>query len=204
MEEIAHSNLTGIAIVALAALVCGMAMERVRQPAFVGYILAGLLLGPTAFGVVQDRGQIDALADLGVLMLLFVIAMELPLRLFLKLWRFVLLTTLFQVASATIVMLIVSMALGWSLGMAVVLGFVVALSSTAVALKILENTGELRSRSGLIAVGVLIAQDLAFVPMILVLGLIAVGDPRRAAWRAPQTSPALPKRRPRAARRCRR
>ena len=73
MDAFAHSNLTGIAIVALAALVCGMTMERVKQPAFVGYILAGLLLGPTAFGIVEDREQINTIAELGVLMLLFVI-----------------------------------------------------------------------------------------------------------------------------------
>ena len=176
MDAIAHSNLTGIAMVALAAMVCGMALERFRQPAFVGYILAGLLLGPTAFGIVGDRAQIDIIAELGVLMLLFLIGMELSLRHFLRMWRFVLLATIFQVAAAGVVTFLLSFAFGWSLGMAVLLGFVVALSSTAVAIKILENTGEMKTRTGLITVGILIAQDLAFIPMILVLGIISVGE----------------------------
>jgi len=77
MEADVHSNLTGIAVVALAALVCGIAMERLRQPALVGYILAGVLLGPSGFALVENREQIDVLAELGVLMLLFIVGMEL-------------------------------------------------------------------------------------------------------------------------------
>ncbi len=178
MEGVAHhsSNLTGIAIVVVAAMVCGMFMERIRQPAFVGYIAAGTLLGPTAFGFVDNEAQISTIAELGVLMLLFVIGMELSLRLFLRLWRFVLLATCFQIGTALAVTFLLSFFFDWSFGMAILLGFVIALSSTAVAIKILENAGELKTRTGLIAIGILIAQDLAFVPMILILGIISVGE----------------------------
>ena len=127
METVTHSGLTGIAILVLAALMCGMAMERMKQPAFVGYILAGLLLGPTALGLVEDREQIDIIAELGVLMLLFVIGMELSIRLFLRLWKFVLLATGFQILTAGGITLLLSNVFGWSLGMAVLLGFVVML-----------------------------------------------------------------------------
>ena len=176
METVTHSALTGIAILVLAALMCGMAMERIKQPAFVGYILAGLLLGPTALGLVEDRVQIDIIAELGVLMLLFVIGMELSIRLFLRLWKFVLLATGFQILTAGGITLLLSNVFGWSLGMALLLGFVVALSSTAIGIKMLEETGELKTRTGLLCIGILIAQDLAFVPMLLVLGVISVGE----------------------------
>ena len=176
MEMVTHSGLTGIAILVLAALMCGMAMERMKQPAFVGYILAGLLLGPTALGLVEDRKQIDIIAELGVLMLLFVIGMELSIRLFLRLWKFVLLATGLQILAAGGITLLLSNVFGWGLGMAVLLGFVVALSSTAIGIKMLEETGELKTRTGLLSVGILIAQDLAFVPMLLVLGVISVGE----------------------------
>ena len=176
METVTHSGLTGTAILVLAALMCGMAMERMKQPAFVGYILAGLLLGPTALGLVEDREQIDIIAELGVLMLLFVIGMELSIRLFLRLWKFVLLATGLQILAAGGITLLLSNVFGWSLGLAVLLGFVVALSSTAIGIKMLEETGELKTRTGLLSVGILIAQDLAFVPMLLVLGVISVGE----------------------------
>ncbi|MAF95990.1 MAG: cation/H(+) antiporter [Rhodospirillaceae bacterium] len=175
IQTAAPSNLTGIAVVVLAALVCGMALERLRQPALVGYILAGVLLGPSALAVVESREQIDVLAELGVLMLLFIVGMELSLRSFRKIWGFALLVTGFQIGASVGVMLLLSMAFGWPTGLAVLLGFVVALSSTAVAIKILDGIGELRSRSGRIAVAVLIAQDLAVVPMMLGIGA-AGGD----------------------------
>ena len=62
----AHINLTGMAVVGLSALLCGMLMARLKQPALVGYIIAGVLLGPSAFGVVENREQIGGLAELGV------------------------------------------------------------------------------------------------------------------------------------------
>ena len=83
----AHVNLTGMAIVGLSALLCGMLMARLRQPALVGYIIAGVLLGPSAFGVVEDRDQIGGLAELGVLLLLFLIGTELSVRFFMVTWK---------------------------------------------------------------------------------------------------------------------
>jgi CPA2 family monovalent cation:H+ antiporter-2 len=178
MDTHAYTDLTGVAVVALAALLGGVALERLRQPAFVGYIFAGLLLGPTALGIVSNREQIDTIADFGVLMLLFVIGLELPLRLFVRLWRISLIATMLQIAAGVTMMALIKAFTGWSTGMAVLLGFVVALSSTAVAIKIVEDAGEMKTRPGRLALGVLIAQDLAFVPMILVIGMFAVGRPK--------------------------
>ncbi len=173
MEQVAHhSGLTEIAIVALAAMGCGIFMERLRQPAIVGYILAGILLGPSMFALVTDRDQIDVLAELGVLMLLYVVGMELSLRAFRRIWRIAMLTTLIQIGASTGVMLIFWWLLDWPIGIAILLGFVVALSSTAVAIKVLSDIGELRTRVGTITVGVLIAQDLAVVPMMLIVGAL--------------------------------
>lgn len=168
-------DLTSLAVVALVALICGILLTRVRQPPVVGYILAGVVLGPSVLGIVRDQATIGLLAEMGVLMLLFVIGMELSLRAFRTIWVMATVVMFLQVMVTLGVMLVLRMVMGWPLAGAILLTFVVALSSTAVAIKMLEDIGELRTRTGRIAVGVLIAQDLAVVPMILVLDLMAEG-----------------------------
>ncbi len=163
-------DLTGLAIVALAALGCGVIMARLRQPVVLGYILAGALLGPTGLGMVENRAMVQTLAELGVLMLLFLIGMELSLRGIKEVWRIALITTALQILVGLGAMGALGYYLDWPLALIVLVGFVVALSSTAVAVKMLEEVGELRTRVGQITIGVLIAQDLAVVPMMLIVG----------------------------------
>jgi CPA2 family monovalent cation:H+ antiporter-2 len=164
----AHIDLTDFAIVALAALGCGMVLARLKQPAVVGYILAGVILGPSVLGFVTNRDEVEFLAQLGVLMLLYLVGMELSLRGFKPVWRVAMLAVLLQLAGGVLAMLSLSLLLGWPIELAVLLGFVVSLSSTAVAIKMLEDLGELRTRLGQITVAVLIAQDLAVAPLMLI------------------------------------
>jgi CPA2 family monovalent cation:H+ antiporter-2 len=103
-------------------------------------------------------------------MLLFLIGMELSLRGFREVWKIAIGTTLLQAAVGVGVIYGLGQLLGWSLPLVLVVGFTLALSSTAVAVKMLEEIGELRSRTGQLTVGILIAQDLAVVPMMLIVG----------------------------------
>ncbi len=170
-----HAQLTALAIVVVAALACGMTMQRLHQPPVVGYILAGIILGPSGLGLVENRSFVEVLAELGVLMLLFLIAMEISLRGIREVWRIAVFTTLMQIAAGLAAMWAIGAVLDWSTPRILLLGFVVAISSTAVAIKMLEEIGELRSRVGQITVGVLIAQDLAVVPMMLIVGSFGGG-----------------------------
>ena len=163
------ADLTGLAYVVFTALACGMVFAHFQQPPLVGYLLAGALLGPTGFEVVQSEGMIAGFAEIGVLMLLFVVGMELSVRSLKYTWRLALPAVVMQTAASLIVMFAASSLLGVSNSAAVLLGFVVALSSTAVAVKLLEEIGSLRARVGRITVAVLIAQDLAFLPMLLIV-----------------------------------
>jgi len=170
------SSLTGLAIVALAALVCGMAMQHLRQPAVMGYILAGAILGPGGLALVENRELISLLAELGVLMLLFLIGMEISLRAVREVWRIALAATALQIGVGLVAMLALGALFDWPLPRSILLGFVVALSSTAVAIKMLEDIGELRTRAGQVTVAILVAQDLAVVPMMLIIGAFRDGQ----------------------------
>jgi monovalent cation:H+ antiporter-2, CPA2 family len=162
-------QLTEITIVIVAALAGGLGLARLKQPPILGYILAGILLGPSGMGLIQSREQVGLLAELGVLLLLFVVGMDLSLRTFKKVWIVSTLCTVILIAFSVLITALLAKCFGWSFGLSLLLGFVLSLSSTAVVVKMLESIGEMRTETGQLAIGVLIAQDLAIVPMILIL-----------------------------------
>ncbi len=164
------ADLTGIAFITAVAVTFGFVLVRLRQPAIVGYILTGVVLGPTGFGLVSNTDSITLLAELGVIMLLFLVGMELSLRVFATVAGLATAITLGQIAVALAITGAFGVLLGWPVKQIVLLGFIVAVSSTAVAIQMLEEVGELRTSMGRIAVGVLIAQDIAVVPMLIVVG----------------------------------
>lgn len=162
-------GLTNIALVILAALLFGLGMTRLKQPPILGYILAGIMLGPSGLAFVESRDQVSMLAEMGVLLLLFVIGSELNLRTFKKVWLITSLATIMQIVVCTAVTWTLSYFLGWSCGLPILLGFITAISSTAVAVKMLESIKEVNTEAGQLSIGILIAQDFAIVPMILIL-----------------------------------
>lgn len=164
-----ENTLTEIAIVITAALLCGILLEKFKQPAILGYILAGIILGPSLFGFIENREIVSQLAELGVLMLLFVVGLELSLRSFVKVWPISIGCILFQVIGGLAIAFPLSHLFNWPLNLTLLLAFVFALSSTAVAVKMLDTIGELKTETGRLTIGVLVAQDLAIVPMILII-----------------------------------
>lgn len=169
-------DLTAIALVTSIALIFGLLLNQVRQPAIVGYILAGAALGPTGFGLVSNSDAVSILAELGVLMLLFLIGMELNLKSFRGVYQKALMTAVLQVLIALAFMMLASLVLGFSTTTATVLGFLIALSSTAVAIKMLEDVDEQQTDVGRLTLGILIVQDLAVVPMLLITNSLGTAD----------------------------
>lgn len=165
-EEI---KLTEIALVVTMALLGGLGFARIKQPPILGYILTGIIMGPSSLAIISSRDSVSSLAELGVLLLLFVVGMELSLRIFKKVWLTTTLCTFFQVILSVSITLTLSRVFGWSGGLSLLLGFVAALSSTAVVVKMLETIGEMKTETGQMTIGILIAQDLAIIPMILIL-----------------------------------
>ena len=164
----AHQSLLALALVLAAAVGLGLVMSRLRMPAAIGFILVGAALGPTGMGLIQNSDSIETLAELGVLMLLFIIGMEMRLASFSKSLPLAL-----GVTAVTCVVIPVSVALftyavhGEIVG-GIVIGFMLSISSSAVAMKMIEDSEEKETPAGRLAVAVLVAQDLAVVPLLLV------------------------------------
>lgn len=173
--EASHSDLTQIAVVILVAVALGLTLVRFRQPPIIGYILAGIVLGPTGLGFVPHSDSITLLAELGVLLLLFLIGMELSLRAFVMVLRPAMITAALQILTSLGVTFTFGYFAGWEPQVSILLGFAIAVSSTALVIKMLEDIGELRSELGRITIGVLIAQDLAIVPILLLAESLGAG-----------------------------
>ncbi|MEE9391816.1 MAG: cation:proton antiporter [Planctomycetota bacterium] len=158
-----------------AALLLGALCERFRQSAIVGYLIAGMLLGPNAFQVVSSGEEVELLAELGVALLLFAIGLEFSWRRLRALGRVSLGGGMAQVFGTAAIGAGCAAALGLSGKEALVIGMILALSSTACVLRTLQSRGELESVRGSHALGVLLVQDLAVIPFVLLVTVFAQG-----------------------------
>ncbi|MGI9483660.1 MAG: cation:proton antiporter [Hyphomicrobiales bacterium] len=161
------TDLTEAALVVSLAVTLGFIFARIKLPAIIAYIIAGAALGPTGLRFISKTEEIQDLAEMGVLMLLFLIGMELSIRAFISVLKPAALVALGQLVAAMVTTAIFGLFLDWPFSQVLVLAFIVALSSTAVAIKMLDEMGELRTTTGRITVGVMIAQDIAVVPMLI-------------------------------------
>ena len=146
-----------------------------KQPSVVAYIVAGAIAGPFGFGIITNASTIEVLGEFGLLMLLFFIGTEISVSSLIRNWRIVVLGTIFQVLGSLSIMAVLGHFLDWDWPRIILLAFVTSLSSTAVILSYLESKGILDSRSGRDVVGVLLAQDILIVPMLIVISAMG-GD----------------------------
>ena len=164
--------LPAIVGVILAIFVIGFAMHVLRQPQIVGYLLAGLLIGPDVLGVLRDPVLIGRIGDIGLIVLLFFTGMEASPHSLLSRWRLAIFGVILQVGATVAVLWALSLFLDWSWAEILVFGFVISLSSTAVVLKLLRDWDELETQTGQNVLVVLLAQDLALVPMIIITNML--------------------------------
>jgi CPA2 family monovalent cation:H+ antiporter-2 len=170
-----HSELLQDLVVIFAvAVVVVAALRRLGVPAIAGFIVAGVLVGPNVLRVIPDPHEVELLAEIGVALLLFGIGLELSLDRVRRLWRPVLIGGGFQVlTTAAIATATLAGPIGFQTGSAILLGCVIAISSTAVVLSALRTRGELDAPHGRLTLGILVFQDLCVVPMILVIPMLA-------------------------------
>lgn len=146
--------------------------HRLRLPSIVGFLVAGVFVGPHAIGLVQHEEMVRELAEVGIVVMLFAVGLEVPLSQLRRLRRAIMLGGCVQILGTVLVTTLVCVLIGMSWPAAVFLGFLLSLSSTAAASKMLIDHGELGAPHGRTVLGIAVAQDLAVVPMILLIPLL--------------------------------
>jgi len=163
-----------VLIIGLSAVVLYLC-HRLELPAIVGYLLTGLLAGPYGFKLVSNLEAVKMLAEIGVVALLFTIGLEFSFRNLVQLRRTALLGGTLQVLLTLLIAAAISHGLGRPAGQSIFIGFLTALSSTAIVMKLLQDRAEVETPHGGAALGILVYQDLIVVPMMLLLPFLAGG-----------------------------
>ncbi len=187
-----HHNLTLITTLAAGfglALVFGFIAARLKLPALVGYLLAGIAIGPFTPGFVADIGIASQLSEVGVMLLMFGVGLHFSLDDLLSVRRIAVPGAVVQMGLATLLGMLAAWAWGWGLGAGLVFGLSLSVASTVVLLKALEARRSLDSMNGRIAVGWLVVEDLAMVLVLVLLpplaGVLGGKAPAGAAAAAP-------------------
>ena len=165
--------LQDLAVIFAVSVLVVLVFHRFRLPALPGFIVAGLLLGPNALGLVADVHAVEALAEVGVILLLFTIGIEFSLARLREMARQVVGVGLLQVGLTAAAATVLGLVLVSRWQVAVFLGLLVALSSTAIVLKVLTDRGEIDAPHGRLATAILIFQDLCVVPIMLLVPFLA-------------------------------
>jgi len=162
-----------IAVSLAYAFVAGFIAFRIGLPTLVGYLLAGLAVGPFTPGFVADGAIASQLAEIGVILLMFGVGMHFSVRDLLAVRRLALPGAVAQILVATALGAGVALLWGWSLAAGLVFGLALSVASTVVLLRALEDQGELRTDDGRIAVGWLVVEDLVMVLVLVLLPAVA-------------------------------
>lgn len=167
------SVLLDIVIALGAALTFGLLLARLGQSPIIGFLLAGVLIGPYGLGLLRAVSAVRGMAELGVALLLFTIGLEVPWQRLRALGPRGAMAGVLQLAVTALAAALIAVALGLSTREGVVLGLVIALSSTAVVFRVLADRAEIDSVPGRVTVGILLAQDVAVIPFLLLVPMLA-------------------------------
>ncbi|MBM7072266.1 cation:proton antiporter [Shewanella sp. 202IG2-18] len=168
--------------VILIVLLIGIFMRLMKQPHVISYLLAGIIVGPFGLQLINDIDFINRLGSIGVILLLFFVGMETDAKKLISDWKIIIFGTAFQVLFSVLAVWIIGQWFDWSLSRIILIGFVISLSSTAVLIKLLQDSGELKSKIGQGVLGILLAQDLAIIPMILIIGMLNPSSEAVVHW----------------------
>ena len=159
-------------IVLAATISIVFVFQKLRLPTIVGFLLAGVIIGPNGLQLITSLSQVETLAEIGVVLLLFSIGLEFSFETIVSVQRRVIWAGLLQVGLTILLVLALTRFFGLSIEIGIFYGFLLSLSSTAIVLRIYNDRREINSIQGRLASGVLLFQDLCIVPMMLLLPVL--------------------------------
>ena len=172
--ELDHSIQLFEVLVLLGLAAAGLALfERLKLPAIAGFLVIGAIAGPGVLGLVPEPERVRALAEIGVVFLLFEIGLDLPLDRVRRLWRGALLGGCLQLGLTMAVVYGFAVVFGMGRSSALILGGLITMSSTALVLRLLSDQGQLSAPHGQLTISILLFQDLSIVPLLLMVPLLA-------------------------------
>jgi CPA2 family monovalent cation:H+ antiporter-2 len=168
--------LTDLLILFSFSIVIVFLLQRLKLPSIIGFLITGVIIGPHGLAILDAKEEIDVLSEIGVILLLFVIGMELSLKQLASMRKTVFIGGALQVGLTILIAGMVYYLLGNSIAEAIFVGFLFSLSSTAIVLNIYQKRNEMNTPQGKNALAILIFQDVIVVPMMLFTPLIAGED----------------------------
>ena len=168
------SHLELLAILSSAVLIVWL-FRRLQLPAILAYLVAGVLVGEHGLALAQEHVDYDHFAELGIVFLLFTLGLEFSLPKLLAMRHLVVTVGSLQVVISLVLFMLVAMFFGQSFAAAITIGGILALSSTAIVIRQLSESGGMKKKSGQLSVAVLLFQDVAVVPLLIVIPLLAQG-----------------------------
>lgn len=164
---------SGIAVLSLIVLLLILLLRRLKQPYFIAYLAAGVLLGPQVFNIIHKPDVISELGEIGIIIMMFSIGSEIDLQYLTRNFYKPLLISVVQVVLSFICMYFVGSYAGWKMTTIVLTAFTISISSSAIVFQYLARTGQIKSQLGMITCGVLLMQDILVIPMMLALNFMS-------------------------------
>ncbi len=161
-----------VSLLILISLVFLFIAQKFRLPSVVSFLVIGMLVGPFGLAIIRDQEMISSFGEIGIILLLFTIGLELSFEDMARFWKVILVGGFMQVCTTIIVITSITAVLGFPFNEAVFFGFLVSLSSTAIVMRILQERGAVETLEGTTLLGILIFQDLAIIPMILITPIL--------------------------------
>ena len=171
-----HHLIKDLIVLLLVSLPINIVFHKIKLPSVMGYLIAGVLIGPYGLKLISDIPSVKELAEIGVVLLLFVIGLEFSLGRLLKNLASVIGVGGLQIGLTTITIWFVFKTMGFQQSQSIALGLIVALSSTAIVLKMITDYAEIDTLHGKLCIGTLLFQDLCVVPIMLLLPLLGQSE----------------------------